>query len=140
MTVKSSGKPVFEADSIHKVIFIKNLPDYSDDYARSVAISQFWYLDGDATNVKAAAATNPRICMGGVLLHGGTTVETIIPLNCYSFFEELSDRLLPPVQLEFKIVPQDDDEMTFQNNSTGRRNVVQKFELCVPQLTLTSEG
>ena len=44
VTVKSAGKPVYEADSIHKVIFIKNLLDYSDDYAKSLTKSQFWYL------------------------------------------------------------------------------------------------
>ena len=140
MTVKSAGKPVYEADNLHKVLFIKNLLDYSDDYARSVAKSQFWYLDNDATNVTAAAATNLGIRARGLLSHGGETVETIIPLNRYSFFEELSDRLLPPLQLEFEIVLQDDDEMIFQNDGTGRRIVVRKFELWVPQLTLTPEG
>jgi len=37
-------------------------------------------------------------------------------------------------------VLQDDDEMIFQTDGTGRRIVVDKFELWVPQLTLTSEG
>jgi len=138
--VKSAGKPVYGADNIHKVIFIKNLLDYSDDYARSAAKSQFWYLDNDATNVTSDAATNLGICARGLLSHGGLTTEIIIPLNRYSFFEELSDRLLPPMQLEFEIVLQDDDELIFQNDGTGRRIVVRKFELWVPQLTLTSEG
>ena len=140
MTVKSAGKVVYEAVDIHKAIFIKNLLDYSDDYARSVAKSQFWYLDSDATNVTAAAATNLGIRQRGLLSHGGATVETLIPLNRYSLFEELSDKLLPPMQLEFEIVLQDDAEMIFQNNADGRRIVVRKFELWVPQLTLTSEG
>ena len=61
MTVKSAGKTVYEAADIHKAIFIKNLLDYSDDYARSVAKSQFWYLDSDATNVTAIGATNSGI-------------------------------------------------------------------------------
>ena len=67
-------------------------------------------------------------------------VQTIIPLNRYSFFENLSDRLLPPMQLEFEIVLQDDKEMIFQNNATARRIVVRKFELWVPQLHLTGKG
>ena len=58
MTVKSAGKVLYEAVDIHKVIFIKNLLDYSDDYARSVAKSQFWYLDTHATDQTAAAGTN----------------------------------------------------------------------------------
>ena len=88
----------------------------------------------------AAAVTNPGIRQRGALWHGGEMVETIIPLNCFSFFEELSDRLLPPLHLEFEIVLQDDNEMIFQNDGTGRRIVVRRFELWVPQLTLTSEG
>lgn len=86
------------------------------------------------------AATNLGIRARGLLSHAGATVETIIPLNRYSFFEELSDRLLPPMHLDFEIVLQDDNEMFFQNDGTGRRIVVRKFELWVPQLTLTSEG
>ena len=68
------------------------------------------------------------------------TVETIIPLNRYSFFEGLSDRLLPPLQLEFEIELQDDKEMIWQNNATARRIVVNKFELWAPQLHFTGKG
>jgi len=89
-----------------------------------VTKSQFWYLDNDATNVTAATATNMGIRQRGLLSHRGATVETLIPLNRYSFFKELSDRLLPPMQLEFEIVLQNDDEMIFQNDGNGRRIVV----------------
>ena len=67
-----------------------------------------------------------------LLSHGGATVQTIIPLNRYSFFEGLSDRLLPPMQREFEIVLQDDREMIFQNDGTARRIVVRRLELWVP--------
>ena len=58
LTVKSAGKSVYEANDIHKVIFIKNLLDFSDDYSRSMAKNQFWYLDNDATTVTSDDATN----------------------------------------------------------------------------------
>ena len=68
-------------------------------------------------------------------------VQTIIPLNRYSFFETLSDKLLPPIQLEFEIELQDDLEMIFQNNNTDlRRIVVRKLELWAPQLHFTGKG
>ena len=35
-------------------------------------------------------------------------VKTIILLNRYSFFESLSDKLLPPLKLEFEINLQND--------------------------------
>ena len=48
----------------------------------------------------AAAGIKAR----GALAHGGgTSVETLIPLNRYSFFKNLSDKLLPPMQLELEI-------------------------------------
>ena len=37
LVVKSSGKNIYNVDNIHKLIFIKNLLDFSDDYARSAA-------------------------------------------------------------------------------------------------------
>jgi len=97
MTVKSAGKSVYEANDIHKVIFIENLLDFSDDYSRSVAKNQFWYLDNDATTVTTHAATNYGMRQRAVLSHEGITVENILPLNRYSFFEGLSNRLLPPM-------------------------------------------
>jgi len=75
-----------------------------------------------------------------VLSHESITVETILTLNRYSFFKGLSDRLLPPMQLEFEIVLQDDTDMIFQSDNTARRIVVRKFELWVPHLQFTGEG
>ena len=45
LTIKSAGKNLYNIDDAHKAVFIKNLLDFSDDYARSTAKSQFWYLD-----------------------------------------------------------------------------------------------
>ena len=140
LNLKSAGKTLYEANNIHKVIFIKNLLDFSDDFSRSVAKNQFWYLDSDATTVTADAATNVGMRARALLPHDGATVQTIIPLNRYSFFEGLSDRLLPPMQLEFEIVLQDDREMIFQNDGTARRIVVRRLELWVPQLQFSGQG
>ena len=108
LKLKSPGKNLYEANNIHKGIFIKNLLDFSDDFSRSVAKNQFWYLDSDATTVTDNNATNLGMRARALLSHGGSTVQTIIPLNRYSFFEGLSDKLLPPLQLEFDIELQDD--------------------------------
>ena len=58
MTVISAGKKLFEASGVNKVLFIKHLMEYSDDFARTVAQDEFWYLDTDNTTVTANAATN----------------------------------------------------------------------------------
>ena len=72
-----------------KSFLSKTMLDYSEDYVRSVAKSQFWYLDTDATNQTAAAGTNAGTKARGALSHGREMIETIIPLNRFSFFEEL---------------------------------------------------
>ena len=140
LNLKSAGKPLYEANDIHKVIFIKNLLDFSDDFSRSVAKNQFWYLDSDTTTVTDVSAMNVGMRARALLSHGRATVQTVIPLNQYSFFEGLSDRLLPPMQLEFEIVLQDDREMICQNDGTARRIVVRRLELWVPQLQFTGQG
>ena len=45
MKINSAGKNVYDSDNLHKITFIKNLLEYSDDYSRSVAKNSLWYLD-----------------------------------------------------------------------------------------------
>ena len=85
-------------------------------------------------------AKNTGMRTRALLSHDGETVQTIIPLNRYSFFEGLSDRLLPPMQLEFEITLRDYREIIFQNDGTAWRIVVRKLEMWVPQLQLTGKG
>ena len=144
LEIKSAGKYLYNIDDAHKAALIKNLLDFSDDYARSTAKSQFWYLDtaqsvvlNDNAGIKARQLLTKRIEGGG---NPPAVVETIIPLNRFSFFEELGDKILPPMQLEFNIILQDDEELIWQNDGTDRRIVVRTFELWVPSLQFTSEG
>ena len=85
LKVISSGKKLYEASDIHKGIFIKNLLDFSDDYSRSVAKNQFWYLDSGATTDTDGNATNAGMRARALLSQGGLMVQTIIPLNRYLF-------------------------------------------------------
>ena len=142
LTVKYAGRSLYEANDVHKVIFIKNLVEYVDDYARTVAKDKFWYLDTDATTVTPTAATNKGIRARALLSQGDPikTVQTVIPLNRFSFFEELSDRLLSPMQLDFEVTLQNDAELIFQDGNTALRIVVTKFELWIPRLQLTPAG
>ena len=66
-------------------------------------------------------------------------MNVIIPLNRYSFFEELEDKMLVPMQLQFNIELQNDDELIHRNNGidgdVSARVVVNRFLLWVPKLT-----
>ena len=48
--------------------------------------------------------------------------------------------MLPPMQLEFEIELQNDQEMIFQDDVTPRRIVVREFDLWTPQLQFTGKG
>ena len=58
-------------------------------------------------------------------------------LEATKSFEELEDKILPPMQLEFNITLQDDTELIWQNDGTDRRVVVRTFELWAPSLQFT---
>ena len=139
MMIKSAGKIIYDTNNLHKVTFAKNLLEYSDDFSRSIAKSSLWYLD---TTI-AAANANEGFVARRLLTHavnadgtgGAKNVNTIIPLNRFSFFEELFDKLLVPMQLQFDITLQNDKELIFMANGVDKgRVVVNKFLLWVPRM------
>lgn len=138
LTVKSGGKPLYNLDNAHKCIFVKDLLDFSDDYSKSVAKTQFWYLDTSLTTTNTNAGFNARQLQS----QGLATIETIIPLNRYAFFEELEDKILPPLPLELELALQNDEEMIHQAAALGdaQRVVVRTLELWVPMLRFSPEG
>ena len=62
-------------------------------------------------------------------------VNVIIPLNRYSFFEELKDKMLIPMQLQLSINIQNDDELIYKLAAVDDgRVVINRFLLWVPKL------
>ena len=136
LTIKSAGKTIYDTSNLHKVTFVKNLLKYSDDYSRSVAKNSLWYLDTSSTTVLAEntgfAARKSLMTDANVLKN----VNEIIPLNRFSFFEELEDRMLVPMQLQLIIQLQNDDELIYKAGAAAAgRVVVNRFLLWVPRLT-----
>ena len=138
MVVKSAGKIIYDTDNLHLVTFAKNLLEYSDDYARSVAKNSFWYLDladssAAADNVNFEAR---RLLTRGIADDGtgvGKEVNVTIPLNRYSFCETLEGRLLPPMQLTIELELTPDTEVLYGAAGTVRL-VIDRFYLWVPRL------
>ena len=140
--LKSAGKIVYNTDNLHKVTFVKNLLEYSDDYSRSVAKNSLWYLDTADTTALANTGFEARrvLTKEKAANNGSPDVNVIIPLNRYSFFEELEERMLPPMQLHFNIQLQKDEELLYKagtadTNPVPGRVVVNRFLLWVPRLT-----
>ena len=139
MTIKSAGKVVYVSDNLHRITNVKNLLEYSDDFSRSVAKKSFWYLDTENSTANTNSGFEARRILtqanqnngGG----GAKSINEIIPLNRYSFFEELEDKMLPPMQLEFEIDLNEDNELIHMANGTDPgRVVVKKFYLWVPKM------
>ena len=138
MVVRSSEKIIYDTDNLHKVTFIKNLLEYSDDYSRSVAKNSFWYLDTEDT----IRDTNLGYLARKTLTQGrnagpagpGKEVNVTIPLNRYSFFETLEGKLLPPLQLKIEIELTPDAELLYGAADNGGRLIIKDFYLWVPRL------
>ena len=129
LMIKSAGKIVYDTDNLHNVTFTKNLLEYSDDYSRSVAKNSLWYLDTDGTTANTnlgfqARHTLTKAANDGALNAGGKNINCIIPINRYSFFEELEDRMLVPMQLQFNIELNDDDELIHKAHGVDAGRVV----------------
>ena len=131
LMIKSAGKIVYDTDNLHNITFVKNLLEYSDDFSRSVAKNSLWYLDTNGTT----ANTNLGFEARKVLTQAGN-VNVIIPLNRWSFFEELNDKMLVPMQLQFNIELNNDDELVHKvADAAAGRVVINKFILWIPRLT-----
>ena len=139
MVIKSSGKIVYESDNLHRITNAKNLLEYSEDYSRSVAKNSFWYLDSDDTTANTNVGFEARRILTQAVNNDGTggarTVNEMIPLNRYSFFQELERKMLPPMQLTIELTLNEDNELIHMANGTdGGRVVVNRLYLWLPKL------
>ena len=142
MVIKSSGKIVYESDNLHRITNAKNLLEYSDDFSRSVAKNSFWYLDSDDTTANTNTGFEARKLLTQRVGEVNNPVQTAaksinetIPLNRYSFFQELERKMLPPMQLTIELTLNEDSELIHMANGTdGGRVVVKRLYLWLPRL------
>ena len=139
MKISSAGKIVYDIDNIHKTVNVKNLLEYSDDFSRSVAKSSFWYLDTEDSTANTNLGFEARRVLTQARQNDGNggakSINEIIPLNRYSFFEELEDKMLPPMQLTLELTLNDDNEMIHKANAADDgRVVVTRFYLWLPKM------
>ena len=131
MVIKSSGKIVYESDNLHRITNAKNLLEYSDDYSRSVAKNTFWYLDTDGTTDD----TNTGFEARRLQTTGARVINEMIPLNRYSFFQELERKMLPPMQLTIELTLNEDSELIHKVAAAAAgRVVVNRLYLWLPKL------
>jgi len=85
------------------------------------------------TGTTAVDADNAGFASRRALTANRKQVNVKIPLNRYSFFEELEGRILPPMQLKFQIELNPDAELLFGSVDTTRVTI-DRFYLRVPKI------
>ena len=168
--VSAEGREVYDCDYANHCVNIKNLLEYNPSYARSVGTNEFYFLDtsrqakrskyvtrfvqhtGDANNQRVHMVEgdnlnyNKGFAARKQLLGASAEVNCEIPLNRYSFFEELQDKLLPNVKIELQIEMESDKNLIWRGDGqadaagTSYRLIIRRLQLFVPRLVFNSEG
>ena len=146
--------------------------EYNPSYAKSVGTNEFYFPDTTrhadeikytkrvVTHRQNAAANNndPGLMLDDVnvnynkgfaarkaLLGLSAEVNCEIPLNRYSFFEALEDKLLPNKKIELNIEFDNDKNLIWRRGApdaadTSYRLIITRLQLFVPRLVFNSEG
>ena len=126
MVIKSDGKILYDSDSddIHRIVNPKKMLEYKDGFYRSVVRKTLWrvYTSEDPDFEEMQILSRDR------------QNDEMIPLYRYSFFEELKNKMLPPMQLTFELDLNDDDEMIHKAAAYDGRVVVTRLHLCLPRM------
>ena len=167
LSILANGRDVYSCNYANHVVNIKNLLEYNPSYAESVATNEFYYLDtsrnanktryttrnvqhgaNDAGNAYEArafvdgdnATYNKGFAIRRTLIGNSTTISCDIPLNRYSFFESLEDKLLPNTKIELNIELESDGNLIWRTGGNDCRVILTRFQLFVPRLTFNKKG
>ena len=172
LSVTANGRPVYDCKFTNNFVNIKNLLEYNPSYAESVGTNEFYFLDTSRTadgrkyakrwvthrqnvarNADQAglmlddvnANYNKGFAARKQLLGASAEVNCEIPLNRYSFFEELQDKLLPNMKIDLEIEFDDDNNLIWRGGAadaagTSYRLIITRLQLFVPRLIFNSEG
>ena len=173
LSVTANGRQVYDCDYANHCANIKNLLEYNPSYAKSVGTNEFYLLDttrhangikyvkrqvNHTENAGGGGGVVARDMLNGdntdynkgfaarkALLGTSTEVNCEIPLNRYSFFEELQDKLLPNVKIDLNIEIDDGKNLIWRGGAadaagTSYRLIIRRLQLFVPRLVFNSEG
>ena len=158
LTITANGRDVYSCNYANHVVNIKNLLEYNPSYVESVATNEFYYLDttrnaiateftinntnvtGGANVVKGREANyNKGFAIRRTLIGNSLTISCDIPLNRYSFFESLEDKLLPNTKIELNVELESDGNLIWRTGGNDCRVVLTRFQLFVKRLTFNKK-
>ena len=159
----------FDCDNANHCVNIKNLLEYTPMYSNSVATNEFYFLDTwraaqavryttrrvqhgrndadggweernfvDGTNADCNQGYSARKALLGE--HVGTVVNTEIPLNRYSFFESLENKLLPNSRVDLDLKIESDNNLIWKTGADNVKVVITRMQLYIPKITSNPEG
>ena len=161
-----NGKEVYRRNYANHVVIIKNLLNYDSSYAETIASNEFFYLDttihpnrnefigrnvqhlrNDAGNDWAVGSIlyrknilfNKGYFDRKILLGQSNIVNCEIPLNRYSFFEVLKDKILPYSNFELNIEFESDNNIIWRSGAQVCRIIITKLQLYIPQSTMITK-
>ena len=167
LSILANGRDVYSCNYANHVVNIKNLLEYNPSYVDSVATNEFYYLDtsrhaerrkftsrqvthrqnaaGNADDAgqmldAVVANYNKGFAVRKALLGDSATVRGEIPLNRYSFFESLEDKLLPNTKIEINVEIESDNNLIWRTGGNACRVILSKFQLFVPRITFNKKG
>ena len=167
LSVLANGKELYQCNYANHSVNIKNLLEHNKSYADSVATNEFYFLDTSTSANKnrfirrdvehrqnagnngaergfmldnTPASYNEGFAKRKALLGTSSTVRCEIPLNRYSFFETLEDKLLPNTKIEINFEIEKDDNLIWRSGGDRCRVVITRLQLFVPRLIFNSEG
>ena len=141
ITILANGKEVYSCNEANHVANIKNLLEYNSSYAKSIGTKEFYYPDTSRSAEERAAEDEYSVGFASRKKVLGTSalVNCEIPLNRYSFFEALEDKLLPNTKIELNFEIQSDANLVFQAGANCRV-IIKRLQLYIPKLTFNAEG
>ena len=165
--IAANGIDSYNCNYANHIVNIKNLLEYNPSYVESVGTNEFYYLDttrhaernkytkrqvthrrNAANNADDAgemlddvvANYNKGFAVRKALLGDSATVRCEIPLNRYSFFESLDDKLLPNTKIELNIELESDGNLIWRAGGNDCRVILTRFQLFVPRITFNKKG
>ena len=165
--ILANGRDVYSCNYANHVVNIKNLLEHNPSYVDSVATNEFYYLDTtrhaesnkytkrQVTHRRNAANTaddaglmlddvvanyNKGFAVRRALIGNSSTISCDIPLNRYSWFESLDDKLLPNTKIELNIELESDGNLIWRTGGNDCRVILTRFQLFVPRITFNKKG
>ena len=137
ISVKVGDKKIYDCNDVN----IKNLLEYTNSYAETTATNEFFFLDTNrSTELRPAqAAYNKGFHQRKTLLDASNVMNYQLPLNRYSLFESLEDKLLPQTRVEILFDLASHNQVIWQGVDNSRV-VFTRMQLIVPQIIFNDDG